>query len=179
MITIDILHLLDRLETQLSKGWRLPFTSNLVIEEDAVLDLIDQMRISIPEEVKQAKRFAAERDRLMEQAKEEADRIVSTAKRQTDNLMTDHEVVKLAQQKADEIIVQANESADVIKAEADVYVMDVLSEMEEQLLRLITTVRNGIQQVERSAAARDGRRRAAGREGSGVPPVEASKPEGS
>ena len=153
-MAIDILHLLDRLETQLSKGWRLPFTSNLVIDEDAFLDVIDQMRISIPEEVKQAKRLAAERDRVLDQSRQEADRIVATAQQQVVSLTSEHEVVKSAQEIAEEIIAEANRSAGEVRAEADVYVMDVLSDMEEQLLRLITTVRNGIQQVERSSMVR-------------------------
>jgi cell division septum initiation protein DivIVA len=153
-MAIDILHLLDRLETQLSKGWRLPFTSNLVIDEDSLLDIIDQMRISIPEEVKQAKRVAAERERMLEQSRQEADRIVTMAQQQVGSLTSEHEVVKSAQEKAEEILAEANRSAGEIRAEADTYVMDVLSDMEEQLLRLITTVRNGIQQVERSAAVR-------------------------
>jgi len=61
VIIMDILHLVDRLEMLVNKGWRLPFTSNVVIQEDAFLDVIDQMRISIPEEVKHAKRVSADR----------------------------------------------------------------------------------------------------------------------
>jgi cell division septum initiation protein DivIVA len=158
-MTIDILHLVDRLETLLNQGWRLPFTSNVVIQEDAFLDIIDQMRISIPEEVKQAKRIAAERERLLEQAQEEADRIVSLAQEQVGSIADDHEIVKAAQAKADEIIAHAHRSAEGIKAESDAYVMEVLSSMEEELMRLLTTVRNGIRQVQGSAVTQDAERR--------------------
>jgi cell division septum initiation protein DivIVA len=158
-MTIDILHLVDRLETLLNGSWRLPFTSNVVIQEDAFLDIIDQMRISIPEEVKQAKRISAERERLLEQAQEEADRIVSLAQEQVGSIADDHEIVKAAQAKADEIIAHAHRSAEGIKADADAYVMEVLSGMEEELMRLLTTVRNGIRQVQSSAMAPDAERR--------------------
>ena len=158
-MTIDILHLVDRLETLLNGSWRLPFTSNVVIQEDAFLDIIDQMRISIPEEVKQAKRIGAERERLLEQAQEEADRIVSLAQEQVGSIADDHEIVKAAQAKADEIIAHAHRSAEGIKADADAYVMEVLSGMEEELMRLLTTVRNGIRQVQSSAMAPDAERR--------------------
>jgi vacuolar-type H+-ATPase subunit H len=154
-MTIDILHLVDRLETLLNKSWRLPFTSNVVIQEDAFLDIIDQMRISIPEEVKQARRISAERERLLEQAQEEADRIVTLAKEQAGGLANNHEVVKAAQARADEIVARAQHSAEAIKAEADTYVMEVLSNLEEQLMLLLTTVRNGIRQVQSSTAPQD------------------------
>jgi vacuolar-type H+-ATPase subunit H len=152
---MDILHLVDRLETLLNQSWRLPFTSNVVIQEDAFLDIIDQMRVSIPEEVKHAKRVSAEREHLLEQAQEEANRIVVLAREQAGSLADDHEVMKAAYAKADEIIAQAHRSADGVKADADVYVMEVLSNLEEQLMRLLTTVRNGIRQVQGSAVPQD------------------------
>lgn len=154
-MTIDILHLVDRLETLLNKSWRLPLTSNVVIQEDAFVDIIDQMRISIPEEVKQARRVSAERERLLEQAQEEADRIVALAQEQAGNLSNDHEIAKTAQASADQIIAQAYHSAETIKANADTYVMETLSSLEEQLMILLTTVRNGIREVQRSVAPQD------------------------
>ena len=145
---MDILHLVDRLEMLVNQGWRLPFTSNVVIQEDAFLDIIDQMRVSIPEEVKQAKRVSAERERVLEQAQEEADRIVGLAQEQVSSLADDHEIVKAAYVQAEEIIAEAHRSAQGVKSEADSYVMEVLSGLEEDLMRLLTTVRNGIRQVQ-------------------------------
>jgi cell division septum initiation protein DivIVA len=148
VIIMDILHLVDRLEMLVNQGWRLPFTSNVVIQEDAFLDIIDQMRVSIPEEVKQARRVSAERERVLEQAQEEADRIVSLAQEQVSSLADDHEIVKAAYVQAEEVIAQAHRSAQGVKSEADEYVMEVLSGLEEELMRLLTTVRNGIRQVQ-------------------------------
>ena len=147
---MDILHLVDRLETLLSQGWRIPFTSNIVIQEEYFLEIIDQMRVSIPEEVKQARRVNAEREHLLEQAQEEADRIVSSAQEQVGSLASDSEVMKTAYAQADEVVEQAQRSAEGIKADADQYVMDVLSNLEENLMRLMTTVRNGIRQMQDS-----------------------------
>ena len=166
-MTIDILHLVDRLESLLSKSWRLPFTSNVVIQEDAFLDIIDQMRISIPEEVKQAKRVTAERERLLEQAQEEADRIVALAQEQVGSLADDHEIVKTAQARADEVMARAQHSAETVKGDADTYVMETLSSLEEQLLMLLTTVRNGIRQVQGPASHPDADRQPPKGDGSG------------
>jgi cell division septum initiation protein DivIVA len=153
----------------LSNGWRIPFTSNMMVQEDAFLDIIDQMRISIPDEVKQARRIGAEREHLLEQAQQEADRVVSVAQDQVGQMTSQEEVVKLAKSEADGIIAEAHRSAQVVKADADAYVMEVLSEMEEQLLRLITTVRNGIQQVDRSVALRGREARGRKEAGEGLP----------
>jgi cell division septum initiation protein DivIVA len=145
VITVDILHLVDRLEALINQSWRIPFTSNVVIHEDDFLDIIDQMRVSIPEEVKQARRVTAERDHVLEQAQQEADRIVAD----------DSEVMRSAYAKADEIVAQAERSAGDVKAEADVYVMEVLGGLEENLMRLLTTVRNGIRQVQESGVLQE------------------------
>jgi cell division septum initiation protein DivIVA len=148
---MDILHMVDRLETLLNKGWRIPFTSNIVVQEDAFLDIIDQMRITIPDEVKQARRLGAERERLVAQAQEEAERILASAQQRIEAMIGDQEVVQQAEQKAQAIIAQANQSAQKITSEADTYVLDVLGNLEEELLQVITTVRNGIHKLERSA----------------------------
>jgi vacuolar-type H+-ATPase subunit H len=150
VIIVDILHLVDRLESLLNQSWRIPFTSNVVVHEDDFLDIIDQMRVSIPEEVKQARRISAERDHVLEQAQQEADRIIALAQEQAGSLADDHEVMRSAYAKADEIIAQANRSAEAVQGEADVYVMESLSTLEEYLMRLLTTVRNGIRQVQES-----------------------------
>jgi vacuolar-type H+-ATPase subunit H len=155
VITVDILHLVDRLEALLNQSWRIPFTSNVVMQEDDFLDIIDQMRVSIPEEVKQARRVSAERDHVLEQAQDEADRIIALAQEQAGSLANEHEVMRTAYAKADEIIAQAQHSAEGMRADADVYVMEVLSSLEEQLMRLLTTVRNGIRQVQESGVLQE------------------------
>lgn len=153
---MDILHLVDRLETLINKSWRIPFTSNVVIQEETFLEIIDQMRIAIPDEVKRARQLGAERERLIEQAQREADRIIAQAQEQINALIDQQEVVRQAEQKAQALLAEANRSAELIRADADAYVVEVLSNLEEELLRLITTVRNGIHKLERSASQRRG-----------------------
>ena len=99
---------------------------------------------------------SAERDHVLEQAQQEADRIVALAHEQAGSLADDHEVMKTAYAKADEIVVQAHGAAEGVKAEADTYVMEALGTLEEQLLRLLTTVRNGIRQVQESGVLQVG-----------------------
>jgi cell division septum initiation protein DivIVA len=148
VILIDILHLVDRLDNLLSESFRIPFSSNVVVHEHAFLDIIDQMRISIPEEVRQARRTEAERERVLAQAREEADRLMSMAREQINSLAEDDEIVQAAHARAVQIISETEEEAGKIQTDADQYVIDQLSTLEEQLLMLLTTVRNGLHQVQ-------------------------------
>jgi len=147
---MDILHLIDRLETLITESFHLPFTSNVIVQEDAFLDIIDQMRVSIPEEVKLARRTEAERERLLSQAQEEADRLVQMAREKTRSLTDEHEMVEFAQERAREIESEAHRQADEIIAEADEYIVVQLSELEQQLMKTLTIVRNGLQTVQES-----------------------------
>ena len=150
---MDILHLIDRLETLITEGFHLPFTSNVIVHEDAFLDIIDQMRVSIPEEVKLAKRTEAERERLLLQAQEEADRLVEMAREKTKSLADEHELVDVAHERAQEIEAEARQRAEEIIAETDEYIVDQLSELEEQLMKTLTIVRNGLRFVRESKHA--------------------------
>ena len=144
---MDILHLIDRLETLITESFHLPFTSNVIVQEDGFLDIIDQMRVSIPEEVKLAKRTEAERERLLLQAQEEADRLVEMAREKTKSLADEHELVEFAKERAQEIEAEAHRHAEEIIADADEYIVNQLSELEEQLMKTLTIVRNGLRQV--------------------------------
>ena len=71
---MDILQLIDRLEELFNESKSIPLTRNVMVDEDRMLELIDQMRIAIPEEVKKAQQLVAHRDRVMAQAQEESNR---------------------------------------------------------------------------------------------------------
>jgi hypothetical protein len=151
---MDILHLIDRLETLVTEGFHIPFTSNVILQEDAFLDIIDQMRVSIPEEVKLAKRTEAERERLLLQAQEEANRLVEMAREKAKTMTDEHELIIFAQDRAREIEEQAHRQAEEILADTDEYIIDQLSELEEQLMKTLTTVRNGLRHVRETTRAR-------------------------
>lgn len=155
MVAIEIQHLVDRLESLLNESWLIPLTSNRIINEEEYLDIIDQMRITIPAGIKQAKRVQQERERIIAQAQEEAERIVNLAREQAANLISEHEVLKTAETKAEVLLEQAQQQAEDIKVGADDYVIEVLSELEEQLMVFLTTVRNGLKAVQRERGRRE------------------------
>jgi len=151
---MDILYLIDELESRLTEGRRLPLTSNVVVDEEEIFDIINEMRSRIPEEVRQAQRIVREKERIIAQAHEEAERIVALAEEKAREVLGQQEIVKGAQARADTILERAQREAEKLKADADDYVVAVLSQLESQLESLIVTVQNGIRLVqEREAIA--------------------------
>ncbi len=149
---MDILHLIDQLEQLALRSRPLPFLKWVVVEERRLLDLIDQMRVTIPQEIKQARRIAQERERIIAQAKEEAERIVALAQEQASELIAQHQVVQVAEQRAALIIERAQREAERLKADADDYALTRLLELEETLSRLLQVVRNGIERLQNERA---------------------------
>lgn len=141
---MDILHLIDRLEEILNESRPFPFTHNVFVDEDRVLDIIDQMRVAIPDEVKKAQQLLAQRDRLLAQAQEEANRTLSLAREKSEQLVDRDAIVQAAQTRADQIVSQARADVDNTKGEADQYALDALTRLEIEMDRVLTQVRNGI-----------------------------------
>jgi len=145
---MDIQHLVDRLEQVLAASKRIPLTANLIVDEDRIFNVIDQMRVSIPEEVKRANRVEAEKERILAQAQEEADRIRDLAKQEAGELVRRDTVMVSAQQRAETILERARREAEMMRRESDTYVVDVLAKLEEDLLRSLSVVRNGMRRLE-------------------------------
>jgi cell division septum initiation protein DivIVA len=144
---LDIQHLVDRLEDLFNTGRHVPMTAFTVVDEQRALELIDQMRISVPEEIEKAKRVLRERDRLIAQANEEAARIRELAKEKSEMLVQRDTITQAAQARAASIIEQAKHEAEAIRGDADQYVIDVLSDLQNALGRTLAVVRNGITTV--------------------------------
>jgi len=145
---MDILQLIDRLEELFNDAKALPFTHNVVVDEDRMLELIDQMRIAVPEEVKKAQQVMAQRDRVMAQAQEEANRTLQIARDKADQLVQKDMIVGEAQRRADQIVSQARAEAEATRADADNYVIDTLMQLQEQIGKLSGQVSNGIRMVQ-------------------------------
>jgi hypothetical protein len=145
---MDILHLVDRLEQILTDSRRIPFSANLVVDEDRVFNIIDQMRVSIPEEVKKANRIDAEKERILAQAQEEADRIRELAKQEASELVRRDPIMVSAQQRSDTILERGRRDAELMRADSDIYALNVLAKLEEELLRSLSVVRNGMHRLE-------------------------------
>jgi len=151
---MDILQLIDRLEELFNQSKTIPLTRNVMVDEDKMLDIIDQMRIAIPEEVKKAQQLLGQRDRVLAQAQEEANRTIEIARQKAEQLVAKDMIAVDAQRRADQILSQARSEGEGVRAEADDYVIDSLRQLEAELERISNQVHNGIRTVEEEQARR-------------------------
>ena len=142
---MDIQHLVDRLEDLVDEGRHLFGTKYTMVDEERALEIIDQMRISIPEEIEKAAGVNQQRDRVLAQANEEAARIVQQARQHSEDLIDDHEMVKQAKVRAEYVLEQAKLESAKITQEADEYVLAQLNQLELQFARSLEEIRNGIE----------------------------------
>jgi len=145
---MDILHLVDRLEEVLNQSRSFWFTSQVVVDEDRILDLIDQMRVAIPDEVKKAQQLLAQRDRILAQAQEEANRTLAIAREKSEQLVERDAIVQAAQARSEQILVQTKAQVATTRRDADEYVLDTLMRLEMELDRSLTQARNGIRTLQ-------------------------------
>lgn len=141
---MDILHLVDRLEELFNDSRPIPLTHSVIVDEDRMLEIIDQMRISIPEEVKKSQQVIAQRDRVLAQAQEEANRTISLAKQKGEEIVDRDAIVQAAQARAEQILEQARADVETVRSDADEYVIESLTALEAELNRLLGQARNGI-----------------------------------
>ena len=144
---MDILQLIDRLEELFNESKNIPLTRNVMVDEDRMLDIIDQMRIAIPEEVKKAQQLLGQRDRVLAQAQEEANRTLDLARQKADQLVAKDAVAQEASRRAELILAQARTDAENVRMDADDYVLDSLTQLQAELERISNQVANGVRTV--------------------------------
>jgi cell division septum initiation protein DivIVA len=149
---MDILHLVDRLEELFNNSQPIWLTKNVIINEDKILDIIDQMRVTIPEEMKKAQQVLSQRDRILAQAQEEANRTLALAREKSEHLIERDSIAQAARVEANEIISKANADAERSRRDADKYVIDTLMRIEYELERMLNQARNGILTLQSLAA---------------------------
>lgn len=152
---MDILYLLDRLEEVLSSGSRLPFTSRSLVDEDELLDILDQIRVAIPEELKAARRLTQEREQVLAEARAEAERVVREAEQQVAGRVSDHALVLAAEGRARQIEEDAAQEAEEIRHQADRYALRTLERLRNHLRQIDETVERRIRELAADEAAPD------------------------
>lgn len=151
---IDVLALIDRLEALVSSGTRVPLTSKALVDEQEFLELVDQLRVAMPDEIRHAKRVSQDRDRVLSQAQVDADKILSTARDRAEQLVREADVVRTAQQRADDMLRAATEEAGRMRGDADRYAVEVLDGLEAELGRLLASIKKGKAALEKMSEER-------------------------
>ncbi len=141
---MDILQLVDRLEELFNQSRPIWLTHSVIVDEDKFLDIIDQMRITIPEEVKKAQQLFAQKDRIMAQAQEEANRTLELARQKAAELVEKEPLTEEAKRRAVQIVDQARVEAEGVKDGADEYSRESLANLVNELEVLLNQARNGM-----------------------------------
>src|SRR5215203_3787565 len=130
---MDIIFLIEQLERLGTQGRNMPLTSNVIIDQARALDLLDQLRVAVPEEVRAAKRI-----------NEETERILARAQEQAAFLIEDRELTKAADIRSAEIIADGHREADEIRRGADDYAQSVLVRLEGECVKALQSIKRGL-----------------------------------
>lgn len=133
---MEIFTLLETLEDILESGKNIPFSDKILVEKEQLLDIIKEIRLKLPEELKQAKWIKEERERIIAEAQKDADDIVREAENRIISMIDEHEITKKAYDKKTEIIADANEMYREITKGTNDYVDGILSNIENNMLEL-------------------------------------------
>ncbi|MEP7360395.1 MAG: ATPase [Chloroflexota bacterium] len=132
------------MERLISSGRNMPLTSNVIIDQARALDLLDQLRVAVPEEIRAAKRINEETDRIVERAQEESERILARAQEQAAFLIEERELTRAADIRSAEIIGDGQREADEIRRGADEYAQSVLVKLEGECIRALQSIKRGL-----------------------------------
>jgi hypothetical protein len=131
--TIELDQLIDEIEDILAQGRRVPFSGRLLVDEEKLLDIIDRMRVAVPEELKQARRVIAEQERL-----------IGEAQARVQAALQEQGLLAAIEAERARLLDQAEREAVGIRNGADDYAHQVLEELQIRLGKLQASVQNGL-----------------------------------
>lgn len=130
---MEILSVLEALEDLVEKSLSVPFSGKCLVDREEILEIIKEVRLKLPDDIKQAKWVKEERQRILMEAQKEADAILKDAESKIASLIDEHEITKKAYEQANEIITGAQKNAREIRLGTRDYADSVLNKVEEIL----------------------------------------------
>lgn len=127
---MEVLALIEALEDVIEKGVSIPLSGRCLIDKDEVLEIIQEIRLKLPDDLKQAKWVKEERQRILLEAQKEANNLVKSAEDKLLALIDEHEITKKANEQANEIIANAKKNAREIRLGTKEYADEVLENLE-------------------------------------------------
>lgn len=139
---MSIEQVLDALDELLDKSWSLPLSGGrCVVDADKVRDLIDDIRINLPTEIKQAQSIVMDRNEILTVAKKEGEAVIRKAEERAKGLIAQEEIIKASQSKASDILTQTQIKSREMRHAAQEFSDDLLRNTEESLAKALTEVR--------------------------------------
>jgi regulator of protease activity HflC (stomatin/prohibitin superfamily) len=140
---MDVLVLIDKLDDLVHNAKAVPLTDQVRIDREEIYDILDQMRATIPEEIKQARWIVKERQEMLAEAKREVDRLLAEAREQAVREASQTEIVQIAERQAQDIVDEARREAREARLEMEDWADSMLASLEVNLDRFLTAVRRG------------------------------------
>ena len=137
---MDIMEIINLMEESIDKASTVPLSGKILIDKEEILDFIQEMRLSYPDEVKEAKWVKEERQKILNEAEGRADSMLKTAEAKMIQMVDESEIVRQAQEKADKMLEEANDQASKLRTDSDQYADDVLGDVERRLEMLLKKV---------------------------------------
>ncbi len=146
---MEILELIEVLEDKIDQSMTIPFWGKGIVDKDELMDMLQEIRVKFPEEMKQAKWIKEERQRIIADAQKEAAAIIQGAEDKIVALINEHEITKQAYEQANSIIEKAQSNSHEIRLGANQYADDLLRQVEEELVAVADTIRNNRKELKK------------------------------
>lgn len=140
---MELLNALNELEEIIESSFKVPMTGRVLVDEDRLLDMLDRIRTTLPEEIRQAKWIIQEREKVLAETKKEASRIMEDVQKQMERRVDENEISRQAKANAEEIVERAENVAREIKQSARDYADELLNELEKKIENLVNEIRDG------------------------------------
>ena len=137
---MEVLKLIEELEDLLEDSSSLPFSKKVMVDTDEVIDLIQEIRIRLPDEMQQASWIKEEKERILGEAEKEANLMRKQAEERVSQLIHEDGVSQAAEERAEQIILRAQEDAKEIRLGALEYADDLLMRTQEQMQNTIELI---------------------------------------
>jgi hypothetical protein len=152
-VDIEILYLIDRLENLIASSRRIPLVNQFMVKEADILSIIDQMRKSIPDEIKQARRIIQDKERILTQAQADANKLMARGHEEIERALNREGLLRSAEDRSQVILQLAEEKAEQLKVEADAYVAETLRALRDHLSSIEMEVGRSILSIEKGLAS--------------------------
>ena len=146
---MEILNLLEKLEDELETGFTIPLTSTAIVNREEILEIIRDIRLKLPEEIKQAKWVKEERQRILIEAQKEAAEIVKEAENRIISMIDTNEITRKSYEQANDMVISAERKCKEIRQGALEYADDVLLGIEETLKSTYMELHKNRQELKR------------------------------
>lgn len=138
---MNVMALLEYLDEELSKSATVPLTGKRLVDVEKCLDIVSELRVTLPDDVKDAEVIVRDREQIIADAQQQADQIIADARQQFEQMVSNHAIVQEAQRRANAMIREAEEKTIEEEDSCTAYLDDVLGNVEQHLRRVLDDVR--------------------------------------